>query len=81
MPELVLIDGMQQVAMKRDESPSPYIHLSFASFALCRHSPPLVLRFYDSAIEIGWIAETSPVSATCETFDFRISVRKPTHSG
>src|SRR3979490_2547996 len=32
--------------MKRDESLSPSIH---PSFAFCRHSPPLVLRFYDSA--------------------------------
>jgi hypothetical protein len=47
LPELVLIEGNQQVAMKPDESLSPsfFIHLSFA---FSRRSPQLVLRFYDS---------------------------------
>jgi hypothetical protein len=43
LPELVLIEGIQQVAMKRDKSFSP----SLSTF----RSPPLVLRFYD-----GWLA-------------------------
>jgi hypothetical protein len=42
LPELVLIEGIQQVVMKPDESLSPF------SFAFSRRSPPLVLRFYDS---------------------------------
>jgi hypothetical protein len=43
----MLIEGIQQVAMKRGEILfSFFVHLSFA---FCRHSPPLVLRSYDSA--------------------------------
>jgi AAA domain len=45
----VLIEGIQQVAMKRDESLSPSLFTFRSHFAFCRHSPPLVLRFYDSA--------------------------------
>jgi hypothetical protein len=48
LPELVLIEGNEQVVMKPDESLSPFfVHLSLA---ISRRSPPLVLRFYDSGI-------------------------------
>jgi hypothetical protein len=48
LPELVLIEGIQQVAMKTGRITfSFFIHLSFA---FCRRSPLLVLRFYDGVV-------------------------------
>jgi hypothetical protein len=37
LPELVLIEGIQQVAMKRDESLSPSLFTFRSHFATVRH--------------------------------------------
>ncbi len=47
LPELALIEGIQQVAMKRDESFSPSLFTFRSHFT--RRSPLLVLRIMTAA--------------------------------
>jgi hypothetical protein len=54
LPELLLIEGNQQFATKHDESLSPSLFTFRSHF--CRHSPPLVLRFYDGT-RLPWTQE------------------------